>query len=153
MVGCLRTAELPAPITCDSLSRSTISTAGSVGTTGSDTASPVSIDTEAVPLPDSTVLMDELLESLLDGRVVLATLTLCKGERLRLDTRDESPLPYAALRVRPCDRVLLPRDSCPAAGACVADWDDTRGQSIEAGASLRPCSPSTFKACCCTGIV
>ena len=61
--------------------------------------------------------MLEPLTPLLDGGVVLGTGVLCKGERLRLDKRDETPPPAATLRERPRDRVLLPRDSCPAAGA------------------------------------
>lgn len=73
-----------------------------------------------------------MLESLapLFGGVVLATGTLCNGERLRLDKRDETA--PAALRARPRDRVLFPRDSFPAKGAWDADWGETWGQSIEA---------------------
>lgn len=74
------------------------------------------METELVPLPGSTVLIIEPLTPLLDGVVVLATGILCKGERLRLDKRDDTPPPAEALRARPRDRVLLPRDSYPAAG-------------------------------------
>lgn len=117
MVGCRRTAELPDPTTCDSFSRSPVSTAGSVLAAGSATASPVSMETALVPLPGSTVWMLEPLIPILDGGVVLLAGILCKGDRLRLDNREETPPPAAALRARPRDRVLLPRDSCPTAGA------------------------------------
>lgn len=145
MVGCRRTAELPAPVTCDSFSRSPVSTTGSARAAGSATASPVSMETELVPLPGSTALMLEtLLIPLLDDGLVLGTGILCKGERLRRDSREETPPPAATLRERPRDRVLLPRDSFPGAGAGDPDWGDARGQSRETVTSSRPCSTSAL---------
>lgn len=115
MVGCRRTAEFPDPVTWDSLSRSAVSTAWSAADAGSATASPVSMETELVPLPGSIVRMLEPLTLLLGERGALTTDNLCKLERLRLDTRDGKP-PTAvaaavALRDRPRDRVLLARES------------------------------------------
>uniref|UniRef100_A0A7N6AKJ0 Uncharacterized protein n=1 Tax=Anabas testudineus TaxID=64144 RepID=A0A7N6AKJ0_ANATE len=74
------------------------------------------METELVPLPGSTVSITEPLTPLLDCGLVLATGTLCNGERLCLDKRDETQPPPAALRTRPRDRVLLPRDSCTTLG-------------------------------------